>query len=120
MIFTSTDRQGFAKSLTGVIGSAIQSVYAKPVGDPVQLSENSSAMYPLGDPWGWNVYPWNWGKEGEADKEGPTPDGSADDIIIDKLDAPPWKGKVGSDIIMFAVVIGAIWFLSAKTTLLKR
>ena len=117
MIFTNTDRQGFNKALTGVIGSSIQSVYAKPVGDPSLLADNASWKYPLGDPWGWSIYPWNWGKEGEADKVAPTPDDSSPETK-----AMPWKGaaETGNTVVIFAAVIGAIWFLSSKTKLLSR
>ena len=114
MIFTTTDRQGFGAELTGVPGSAIQSVYAKPAGDPALLLENASWQYPLGDPWGWDVYPWNWGKEGEAEKENPTPDGQTPGT-----EGTPWKGETTSNILMFAVVIGAVLLLTSKTKFLR-
>jgi len=110
MIFTTTDRQGFGSGLTGVVGSAIQSVYAKPAGDPDMLLENASWQYPLGDPWGWDIYPWNWGKEGEADKENPTPKGETPGT-----EGTPWKGEAGGNVLMFAAVIGAVLLLTSKT-----
>ncbi|MFH1931049.1 MAG: hypothetical protein ABIN18_05610 [Pseudomonadota bacterium] len=115
MIFTTTDRQGFDKALSGVPGSAIQSVYAKPAGDPSMLIENASWQYPLGNPWGWDVYPWNWGKEGEADKENPTPDGQTPGT-----EGTPWKGEsAGGNILMFAAVIGAVLLLTSKSKFLR-
>lgn len=114
MIFTSIDRQGFNKALSGVPGSAIQSVYASPVGEPAQLLENASWKYPLGDPWKWEVYPWNWGKEGEANKELPTPDGQTPGT-----DGTPWKGETTSNIFMFAAVVGAVLLIASKTKFLR-
>ena len=114
MIFTSTDRQGFNKELSGVVGSAIQSVYARPDGVPALLLENASYQYPLGDPWGWEVYPWNWGKEGEAEKEKPTPDGQTPGT-----EGTPWVAETGSNVLMFAAVIAAVLLLTSKTKFLR-
>lgn len=106
MIAQLFNRQGFNKSLAGIDGSAIQSAYTKPVAASNLITENASWQYPLGDPWGWSIYPWNWGKEGEADKEAPTPDGSP----------PGAQGgipeKPTANIMMLLAVVGAAWFLT--------
>lgn len=104
------DRQGFSKSLTGIEGSSIQSVYTQPKITQVCADKslaNASWSYPLGDPWGWSIYPWNWGKEeNEANKENPTPEGTP---------TPGAQGSLpestGSNVLMFAAVVAAAWFL---------
>jgi len=108
MIAQFFNRQGFEKSLSGVNGTAIQSVYTKPIidsGYKACEAANVSWKYPLGDPWGWSIYPWNWGKEGEADKEKPTPDGSP----------PGAQGGIpestSGNMLMLLVVAGAAFFL---------
>lgn len=107
MIFTTTDRQGFNQGLSGIPGSAIQSVYSKPaIGSNALIMENASWKYPLGDPWGWDIYPWNWGKEGEAEKEKPKPD--------TPTEAQPWKAEAetpAGNVFMLLAVVGGAWFL---------
>lgn len=115
MIFTTANRQGFDKALSGVEGSSIQSAYALPaIGSSQTILENASWKYPLGDPWGWDIYPWNWGKEDEANKENPTPDQNPE--------AAPWKAgeeTPSGNVLMFAAVVGAILLLTSKTKIFK-
>lgn len=103
------NRQGFEKALTGIDGSSIQSVYTEPKITQVCADKslaNASWSYPLGDPWGWSIYPWNWGKEeNEANKENPTPG-----------DPPPGaQGTVpessSGNVLMLVAVVAAAWFL---------
>lgn len=109
------DRQGFGKSLTGIAGSAIQSVYTKPIVAPNLIGENASWKYPLGDPWGWDIYPWNWGKDENDEK--PTPEsGTGNDVNTDK---PPWYGENANNVVMLLAVVGAVLLLSSKTKFLR-
>lgn len=113
------DRQGFGKALTGISGSAIQSVYTKPVVAPNLVGENISWKYPLGDPWGWDIYPWNWGKD-ENDEQS-TPDtgtGNHADGVI-KTDKPPWYGENANNVVMLLAVVGAVLLISSKTKMLR-
>lgn len=113
MIFTSSDRQGFNKSLSGVEGTSIQSAFTKPLIEPSLSFANFSWLpYPYGPlP---DKGPWI-DKEDNYSKENPTPDGQTPGT-----EGTPWKGETPTgNILMFLAVVGAALFLTSKTKLLR-
>ena len=111
MIFTTTDRQGFNKDLSGVVGSAIQSAYHKPIMEPSHAFANISWLpYPYGElP---DKGPWI-DKENKENEELPTPDTLPN--------ATPWTAKEtpSGNVFMFAAVICAVLLLTSRTKFFK-
>ena len=103
MIIQFADRQGFQKTLSGVSGTSIQSAFTKPLIASDHAFANISWLpFPYGElP---DEGPWI-DKENQENSEKPTPD----------TPTPGAQGGISdnssSNVLMFAVVVGAVWFL---------
>ena len=113
MIFTSTDRQGFNKALSGVVGTSIQTAFTKPTMEPEHALSNLSWLpYPYGPlP---DKGPWI-DKEDNYSKENPTPENQPGG------GGTPWTAKEtpSGNVLMFLAVVGGILLLTSKSKFLR-
>jgi len=104
MIAQLFNRQGFEKSLSGIDGSAIQSAYIKP--EIVQVcAEKSASNLLFSLPYPYGPLPEGGPWSGNDKNENPTPDAPT----------PGAQGNIpesaGGNVLMFAAVVAASWFL---------
>lgn len=102
-------RRTFNNMLAGAPdGSAVESVYARPVIDPLrgQFSSIDWSLFDNPWKWGYDILPWNWGKEGEAEPVMPE---------RPELQIPtpvPGTASTTTTMLTFILVVGAAWFLA--------